>query len=236
MGSSISSSVFPGSYLEPTYNHNLEGLVIYEQVPILYLEYDKNRTTILISHGNYCDLNQIDALSSSHSWKANIIAYDYSGYGLHENKSPSEDSVRDDIKKVFNYATEQLKIDPKMIFLYGESLGSGPTCYLANYLSRFGFEIGGVILVAPFESCVKVVSRSASYLFDMFENYKLVPEINYKVLLIHGLKDEVINHDHSMRLYERIKSEKKLILMKHGSHNNLHSLKDFDEHIRNWIK
>lgn len=235
MGSSVSSSVFPGSHLEPSYDHNLEGLVIYKQVPILYLEYDKNRPTILISHGNYCDLNQIGALSLAHSWKVNIIAYDYSGYGLHENKSPSEDSVRDDIKKVFNYTTEHLKIDPKTIFLYGESLGSGPTCYLASYLSRFGFEIAGVILVAPFESCVKVVSRPASYLFDMFENYKLVSEINYKILLIHGLNDEVINRDHSMRLYERIKSEKKLKFISGGTHDNLHTRKEFHDQIRNWI-
>lgn len=38
------------------------------------------------------------------------------------------------------------KIGPKRIVLYGRSIGSGPTCYLAEKLSMDATPVGGVIL------------------------------------------------------------------------------------------
>lgn len=38
------------------------------------------------------------------------------------------------------------KVVPKRIVLYGRSIGSGPSCYLAERLSRDGTPVGGLIL------------------------------------------------------------------------------------------
>lgn len=45
-----------------------------------------------------------------------------------------------------SYVISQLSKDPQTIVLYGRSLGSGPTCYLAERLSTKGCVPAGVIL------------------------------------------------------------------------------------------
>lgn len=42
--------------------------------------------------------------------------------------------------------TQTKKVVPKRIVLYGRSIGSGPSCYLAERLSRDGTPVGGLIL------------------------------------------------------------------------------------------
>ena len=54
----------------------------------------------------------------------NILAYDYTGYGLNENK-PSEEDCFADIEAAFDYAIDILGIPEKEIVLWGRSLGSG---------------------------------------------------------------------------------------------------------------
>jgi hypothetical protein len=59
---------------------------------------------------------------------------EYTGYGNPkiDNFTPCEEYVYNDIDRVYEHLTETLKIDPKSIILYGRSLGSGPSCYLAE--------------------------------------------------------------------------------------------------------
>jgi len=60
---------------------------------------------------------------------------EYSGYGdFNDNDTEcSEANIYDDIECVYKYITTEKNIDPKTIILYGRSLGSGPTCYLAEH-------------------------------------------------------------------------------------------------------
>lgn len=45
-----------------------------------------------------------------------------------------------------NHTTQTKKVVPKRIVLYGRSIGSGPSCYLAERLSQDGTPVGGLIL------------------------------------------------------------------------------------------
>ena len=68
----------------------------------------------------------------------------YNTYSLYQ--PPSEQACYDAIDKVYNYVTTVRGICPDQIVLYGRSLGSGPSCYLAERLSLQGVVIHGVIL------------------------------------------------------------------------------------------
>jgi len=58
---------------------------------------------------------------------------EYTGYGENEeNFSPSEQFVYNDIECVYKYVTQELNIKPENIILYGRSLGSGPSCFIAE--------------------------------------------------------------------------------------------------------
>jgi hypothetical protein len=71
-----------------------------------------------------------------------IYYLEYSGYGQQDNTDCNEDYIYNDIVCVYNYLIDQLKIKSEDIILYGRSLGSGPSCYLAEK-----YPIGGYIFI-----------------------------------------------------------------------------------------
>ena len=87
--------------------------------------------------------------------RVNIMAYDYTGYGK-SNGVPNEDSCYTDIEAAFQYLLEIRRLQPEQIVLYGRSLGSGPSCYLAQKTAREGNSVGGLILQSPLLSAYRV--------------------------------------------------------------------------------
>ena len=87
--------------------------------------------------------------------RVNIMAYDYTGYGK-SNGVPAEENVYADIEAAFQYLLEVRRLQPEQIVLYGRSLGSGPSCYLASKTAREGQSVGGVILQSPLLSAFRV--------------------------------------------------------------------------------
>ena len=60
---------------------------------------------------------------------------------------------------VFDYINKVLKFDNKNIFVFGRSIGSGPSCYLSS--ERL---LGGLMLMSPFTSLKKVVKSIIGFL------------------------------------------------------------------------
>ena len=60
------------------------------------------------------------------------MVYEYTGFGEANGKIPTDEGLYDDIETVYLYLTETLSIDPSTIVLFGRSIGSGPSCYLAE--------------------------------------------------------------------------------------------------------
>jgi fermentation-respiration switch protein FrsA (DUF1100 family) len=75
----------------------------------------------------------------------NLLSYDYEGYGR-ASGSPSETACYEDIDAAYQYLVETLNKRPEHIVIYGRSLGSGPSCYLAEKLSKSKITLGGLIL------------------------------------------------------------------------------------------
>ena len=82
---------------------------------------------MLFSHGNAEDLGLIyDWFREfARALKVNVLAYDYTGYGLSQNEGerPSE-LMYLLMSKPFDYLANVLNIKPETMVLYGRSLGS----------------------------------------------------------------------------------------------------------------
>lgn len=113
--------------------------------------------------------------------KCAVIMYDYSGYGLSSGK-PSERNIYADIETIIQYLVRQKQIDSKSIILYGESIGSVPSIYMASQMS-----VGGVILQAPLTSglttlaasCLRtVVNLNIAWSFDPFPNINRIDKLD----------------------------------------------------------
>lgn len=75
--------------------------------------------------------------------QVNLLGYDYSGYGA-STGAPSVLNTFADIETCLAWLLQQGK-QARDIILYGQSVGSGPTCHLAATTP----DLGGVILHSP---------------------------------------------------------------------------------------
>lgn len=115
-------------------------------IPAFYLD-RKSKITILFSHGNAEDLGLIYEwfCEFSKAVHVNVLAYDYEGYGKAVGH-PNEQSCYANVDAAYSFLTETLHIIPENIVLFGRSLGSGPSCYLAERLHCQNVQLGGMIL------------------------------------------------------------------------------------------
>ncbi|KAL3790490.1 hypothetical protein HJC23_012046 [Cyclotella cryptica] len=185
--------------------------------------------TILYSHANAEDLGNIYPWCKflSKMLGVNIFAYDYTGYGLATDQGdPSEEYCFADIDAAYSYLRNILRIPTSNIILYGRSLGSGPSCYLAARTAEEGDAVGGLILHAPFLSVYRIVIESGCTLpGDRFPNVDFAPSIRSPVLLIHGTKDSIVPFNHSERLLETVIEPYRAepLFIKGMGHNNVHA-------------
>lgn len=66
------------------------------------------------------------------SLKINIIAVEYPSYGIYQDQGGcSHDKIISDAEDVFKFILKETRLQAKDIILFGRSLGSGPSSYLA---------------------------------------------------------------------------------------------------------
>lgn len=168
-----------------------------------------------------------------------VIAYDYSGYGISHRNQISESSTFDDLMCVLSFSVQKLKYQLNDIILWGFSLGGGPTVEIA---SRFQ-NLGGIILQAPLASMNVWIDKNAQWNYDFMNgdiycNINKIDHINTKILILHGKNDKIINDRHSKLLYERyVKSSRpykdiRMFLLNNIGHNDMYEiLFNYDEKI-----
>ena len=101
------------------------------------------------------------------------------------------------------------------IVLYGRSIGSGPTCYLAE-----NYPVAGVILQSAFLSICKVATR-ISLPFDKLKNINRVPNINCTIFVIHGKNDNTVSLRHGKKLHKKSKNQYPPLFIEGADHNNI---------------
>jgi len=185
------------------------------KIPAFYIRRRNATQTILFSHGNAEDLGMMfDRMKElAKKLSVNILAYDYTGYGMSLPKSekPSENMLYRNIDAAYEYLTQVRKTPPSSIILYGRSLGGGPACYLAAKTAMQGQSVGGLILHSAFLSVYKVVTDmnglDMRLVGDMFNNEKRARNIRCPTIIIHGKRDVVVPFWHAPRLLSAIPPE-----------------------------
>mmetsp|Transcript_2110 Transcript_2110/g.3792 ORF Transcript_2110/g.3792 Transcript_2110/m.3792 type:complete len:324 (+) Transcript_2110:113-1084(+) len=191
--------------------------------------------TLLYSHANAEDLGSIYPWCKflSKMLQVNLFAYDYTGYGMaHKVDAPSEEHCYADVDAAYRFLRQELRIPNSNIVLYGRSLGSGPSCYLAAGTaseSREGSEdgpVGGLILHAPFLSVYRIVLETGCTVYgDKFPNIDYAPYIGSPVMLVHGTADQIVPFNHSERLLEAVPPAHRAhpLFIEGMGHNNVHA-------------
>lgn len=196
MGNALTQLVFQPP--EITYIHARKHLIWLHtkkgmKIPAFYID-RRSTVTILFSHGNAEDLGMIyeHCVEFTKEMNVNLLAYDYEGYGK-ASGLPSESGCYEDIDAAYIYLTDVLHQYAQNIVLYGRSLGSGPSCYLAERLSKSNIRLGGLVLQSSLLSVFRVAFNFRFTLpGDMFPNVDRIANICCPLLVIHGTRDEVV--------------------------------------------
>ncbi|KAI1722211.1 serine aminopeptidase, s33 domain-containing protein [Ditylenchus destructor] len=161
------------------------------------------KTVILFAHANAVDLGvfaqlEINFQDFSREIKADVYAFDYSGYGLSTGQ-PSEENIYKDIRAVYEYICAT-RFNVKII-LVGYSMGTAACVDLASHFTRKNRkQLAGVVLIAPFTSGCRLVRgkpyQKRSCCCDSFRNIDKVSRINAPTLLVHGTDDDMVSIDH----------------------------------------
>jgi len=192
-----------------------------EGIPCLWLPAPKAAGVILFCHGNAEDLGMCFPFLKHmrDQFKMNVLAVEYPGYGLLSGLSSFEAALKEVALTAFRFILDELKVAYEQIILFGRSVGSGPSVYLASR-----FPVGGLILVAAFAS-IREAAKSlvgnivAQILEERFPNIALIGNVSCPTLFIHGEKDSLVPPSHSVALFKQCRTRKLLITPPGMEHN-----------------
>lgn len=154
------------------------------------------RRTVLWLHGNGEDLGGIaDTVDEWNRRGFAVFAIDYRGYGLSEGR-PDEANTVADARRALAWLATQQGVPSAEVVVVGYSLGGGPAVDLAVELP-----LAGLILLAPFVSAYRVMTRLPLLLGDKFENLRKIGRLRCPVLVVHGTEDDTVPLWHGRRLF-----------------------------------
>lgn len=165
-------------------------------------------------------------------WEAHAVAIEYPTYGLYTSPKVSldEGQFSEDAQVVYDHVSKTLGIHPNQTIVFGRSIGSGPSTLLAYHRQPAAF-----FLFSPLKSINEVAKDKVGFLVAIaaprfFKNIDLIDKINSPTFIIHGKKDEVIDHKHGHDLFQKSKVDeqrKQLHLVENMGHNRFELYTDF---------
>jgi len=186
----------------------------------LHFKIKNPKGIILYSHGNAGDLSRWGRIASAFtSYGYEVLVWDYRTYGKSKGKL-SEAAINSDAQCVYDYVNSIYPAES--IVLYGRSLGTGVSSYLASHNPS-----QQLILETPFYSITDV----AKYRFPIFPverlmrykfpTYAYLAKVKCPITVIHGTEDRVVPYESAQKLKVLGLNNLRLVTVPGGAHNNL---------------
>ncbi len=176
--------------------------------------------TILFCHGNGGNMTHcLDSVDIFHNLGLNCFIFDYRGYGESGGK-PSEEGTYLDAQAAYKWLTEEKKVPPGDIIVFGISLGGSIAAYLASKSKA-----AALVIESTFTSYVDVGRRFYPYmpvkLFARFgyRTIQYIQDVRCPVMLIYSRDDEVIPFEFGMDMFEAAGEPKEFVEI-FGGHND----------------
>ncbi|MDB5622363.1 MAG: alpha/beta hydrolase [Devosia sp.] len=146
-----------------------------------------------------------------------FLAFDYRGFPASPG-TISQDGILADALAAFDWAAGK----GYPIVIWGRSLGSGPSTYVASQR-----EADGLLLETPFLSAVTVAEErypvlpSRWVMQDQFPVNEWIVDVAEPVLVAHGTADTTIDVSNGERLYQLVPNKDELWIEPGGTHVDL---------------
>lgn len=191
---------------------------------------------ILYFHGNAGVLDTWQNTNANFDNLAvDLLVIDYRGYGK-STGTPGEEGLYKDADAAYKYLLRS-GYNKDSIIVYGRSLGSGVASWL---VAKYGCK--KLILETPYTSMADISQSIYPYFFPRytlrhrFSNMRYMDKITGRILLLHGLRDDLIPVEHSRKLFAAAGSNATLVIIEQGEHNNLPSFAEYKNALREFVK
>ena len=178
------------------------------------------QVTVLLLHGNAGNIShRLEKIEILHEAGAAVCIIDYRGYGRSAG-TPNEAGTYRDARAAYEYLTKTMKLAPRNIIVYGESLGSAVAVELATRVP-----VGGVIIEEAFTSMPDVGQKLFPILpvrwlvRNRYGTIHKMDRLTAPLLIFHSRQDEIFPFQHAERLLAAATVSKRLVEL-HGGHND----------------
>jgi fermentation-respiration switch protein FrsA (DUF1100 family) len=196
---------------------------------------------VLYHHGNAGNASYRAAASKAlMAMKTSVFVYDYRGFGKSTGKATLAGILEDGLA-AYDCVKERLHYLPGDIINYGESLGAGAACHVAEHRAT-----GGLFLQSGIPS-LSAVGREHFFFLRPYPDWLLpspimdnmiaVRNINVPVAVCHGGKDQTIPARLAQKVYAAANQPKQFFLLKDSHHNSIESGDDLRTYLSaiHWV-
>ena len=159
----------------------------------------------------------------------NVVGYDYTGYT--STGTPEERKTYKDIEAVLRFVQDIGLVSDvaKQVILYGQSIGSGPSVWLASRV-RVGDD-------PPLSHCIgpsRNNEQSLALLLRYIPNLERIRKVKRPVFVIHGSDDEEVDVTNGIRLFNNLPQREtaQSWWVPRAGHNDIVQL-NFEEYVEN---
>lgn len=184
-----------------------------------WLPHRRPRATLLFFHGNAGNIShRLDSLEIFHDLGLEVLIVDYRGYGR-SSGTPSEAGLYRDARAAWRWLTDERRIAPENIIVFGRSMGGAVASELAAQVTP-----AALIVESTFSSVPDVAAGIYWWLpvrllarleFNAADH---IGRTTLPVLVIHSRDDEIIPFEHARRL-QQAAGQRATLLEIGGSHN-----------------
>jgi len=177
--------------------------------------------TVLFFHGNAGNVSdRLDWLIDVAGLPADVLALDYRGYGRSEGR-PTEAGLYRDAEAAYRWLTEERRVPPARLVLYGKSLGGGPACELAVRHPARALILQSTFTSIPDMARVALPIVPRALIRTRFDNLGKVARLTIPTLIVHSRQDEMIPFAMAERLHGAAAGPKRLAAFTGAGHNEL---------------
>ncbi|MDD5544248.1 MAG: alpha/beta hydrolase [Acidobacteriia bacterium] len=176
---------------------------------------------LILFHGNGGSLfDQPANISRFIKLGWNVLALDYRGYGRSEGH-PTEGGLYLDAQSAYDFLVQKKQTDPRILILFGESLGTAVAIRLAS-----DNPCAGLILESPWSSFYDMghtvypfIPRFVYYfLNNQWNSADLIQKLGAPKLIIQGDRDNIVPYDMAYRMYVIAQPPKWFVPIKGAGH------------------
>lgn len=191
-----------------------------ERIHAWYFPVDTSANTIVLCHGNAGNIvNRIESAAYWVSLGANVLLFDYRGYGRSDGQ-PGEEECYEDALAALGWLQESKGTSLESIVLFGRSLGGAVAVEAATRVP-----CAGLVVESSFTSAADMGRRMYPFLpiglliRYRFDSLSKIGRVSCPVLITHSPQDEIVPYDMGESLFEAAPAPKRFVELS-GGHND----------------